>query len=100
MKFINRARNLYTVGLDAKKNNAHDDYVLCDVRHMPVKDKSFDVVLCIEVLEHLEREEGINLIRAMEKVARRQVILTTPVSEYEQHAYDDNPYQEHSMCGA
>jgi ubiquinone/menaquinone biosynthesis C-methylase UbiE len=103
MKFINRARNFYTVGLDifkpylikAKKNNTHDDYVLCDVRYMPVRDKSFDVVLCIEVLEHLNKEEGINLLRAMEKVARRQVILTTPVSRYEQHAYDNNPYQEH-----
>jgi len=103
MKFINRARNFYTVGLDifkpylikAKKNNVHDDYVLCDVRYMPVRDKSFDVVLCIEVLEHLKREEGVNLIRAMERVACRQVILTTPVSRYEQHAYDDNPYQEH-----
>lgn len=31
----------------------------------------------------------------MERLARKQVIITTPVSKYEQHAYDNNPYQEH-----
>jgi ubiquinone/menaquinone biosynthesis C-methylase UbiE len=103
MKFINSARNFYAGGLEifkpylreAKKNDTHDDYVLCDVRYMPVRIKSFDIVLCIEMLEHLNKEEGTNLMRAMEKVGRRQVILTTLVSKYEQHAYDNNPYQEH-----
>jgi SAM-dependent methyltransferase len=103
MKFINRARNFYAVGLEifkpylleAKNDRTHDDYVLCDVRYIPIRERAVDVVLCIEVLEHLNREEGINLIRAMEKVACRQVVLTTPVGRYEQHAYDNNPYQEH-----
>lgn len=103
MKFINRSKKFYMVSLDifkpylieAKRNGTHSDYILCDVRMMPVREKTFDVVLCVEVLEHLRREDGVKLIKSMEKVARKQVILTTPVNKYVQHAYDDNPWQEH-----
>lgn len=31
----------------------------------------------------------------LERVARRQVLLSTPVGKYEQHPFDGNPYQEH-----
>jgi SAM-dependent methyltransferase len=103
MKFINRNGSFYTVGLDifrpylleAKRSRSHQDYILCDVGIMPIKERAFDVVLCIEVLEHLRREDGVKLIKSMEKVARKQVIMTTPVNRYKQKAYDGNPYQEH-----
>ena len=65
----------------AKKKETHDEYILCDVRHLPFKKKSFDIVLCLEAIEHLRKEEGVKLLPSLEEIARRQVLLSTPVGE-------------------
>lgn len=102
-RIIKRHRNIFTVGADiffpylisGKERQIHDEYVLCDVRKLPFKENSFDVVLCKEVIEHLEKAEGEEVIREMEQIARRQVIITTPVGIWVQPEYDSNPFQEH-----
>ncbi len=38
----------------SKRQGTHDEYVLCEARHLPFKKKSFDIVLCLETIEHLE----------------------------------------------
>jgi hypothetical protein len=55
----------------------------------------FDVVLCLDVLEHLPKTDGFRLLSEMERIAQRQVIISTPLGHYEQHGIDDNPYQVH-----
>ncbi|MEM2293049.1 MAG: class I SAM-dependent methyltransferase [Nitrososphaeria archaeon] len=103
MKFLNREHRFYTVGLDiykpylvkAKKDGTHDDYVLCDIRYAPVKEKSFDVILDIEVIEHLDKTDGAKLLRNIERLARRQIIISTHVHKCEQGVCDNNPYQKH-----
>lgn len=105
MKFINRHKRFYTVGVDifqpyieeCKKEGTHNEYVLCDVQNLPFQRKSFDIVLCMEVLEHLEREVGQKLLEAMEEIACKQVIISTPVGTYKQFSYDENPHQEHKI---
>jgi len=105
IKFINRNGQFFTVGVDAfepylrecQRYRTHDGYVLCDIRRLPFRRKSFDVILCLEVLEHLGKEEGKKLIDTMEEIASKQVIISTPLGEYEQHTYDGNPYQEHRV---
>jgi SAM-dependent methyltransferase len=103
MKFINRRRQFHTVGLDifepyikqCRFEGIHDDYLLCDARNMKIEEKSFDVVLCLEMLEHLEECEGMKLLKDMEEIARKQVVISTPVGVYNQKAHDNNPHQEH-----
>lgn len=104
MPFINKQKRSYTVGMDifepyltyAKKQLTHDDYVLCDIHRLPVKRKSFDIVMCLEVLEHLEKEEGRRLLEEMEAIAKRQVIISLPVGRFPQYPeVGDDPYQEH-----
>lgn len=93
----------YVVGVDifrpylieAKRNKTHNEYVLCDVRKLPFKQKSFDTVLCMEVIKHLEKEEAMKLIEEMEKIARKKVIITTPVGFWVDYGRDENPYQIH-----
>lgn len=106
MRFINRRKRFYSVGADtfrpdldqAKKARAHDDYILCDIRRLPLRSKSFDVVLSLEVLEHLEREEGKALLKSMEEIGRRQVIISTPRGEFRHCTADGNPQQEHKSA--
>ena len=106
IRFINRHGQFFTVGADAfesylrecQKGGTHDGYVLCDIRRLPFRGKSFDIILCLEVLEHLEKEEGKQLINTMEEIASKQIIISTPLGEYEQHTYDGNPYQEHRIA--
>lgn len=65
----------------SRREGTHDEYVLCDARHLPFKEKSFDIVLCLELIEHLPKEEGLKLASGLEEIARKQVILSTPVGE-------------------
>lgn len=102
-RFINRKGRYFAVGLDAfepylrqcQKDKIHNAYIQGDVRQLPFADNSFDLVICLEVLEHLEREDGEKLLKELERVAKRQVILSTPVGKYKQGVFDGNPHQEH-----
>ena len=93
----------YTIGVDGhypylkscRLNNTHTDFVLADIRHLPLIPRSFDSVICLEVLEHLEKKDGYEFLQSLERIARQGVILALPIGHYGQHAFDGNPYQEH-----
>lgn len=65
----------------SKRKGIHNECVLCDARNLPFKKKSFDTVLCLEVIEHMPKEDGFKFLLSLEEIARRQVILSTPVGE-------------------
>jgi SAM-dependent methyltransferase len=87
MRFINRRRSLFSVGIDlfmpnikeCKKKEIHDEYVYCDARFLPFKRKSFDIALCLRVPEMLKKRDGLKLIKDIENIARKQVIVSTTV---------------------
>ena len=56
----------------------HSDYILGNAVNLPIKRKSFDTVLCSEVLEHLEKKKGWEMIKAVEEIACKQVIISMP----------------------
>lgn len=41
--------------------------------------KQFDIVIAIDLIEHLKKEDGIKLLKDMATIARRKVIVTTPI---------------------
>ena len=45
---------------------------------LPFRDRSFDYVLCIEVLEHLPPELRPRIVSEMCRVSRKMVIITHP----------------------
>lgn len=57
--------------------------------------RSFDCVLAVDLIEHLEKDEGWRLLDAMERVARRKVIVFTPNGFVPQGEIDGNPHQRH-----
>ena len=99
-KFI---QSFYSVGCDisfpslikAREKGYYDNLVRCDVRHLPFKPKSFDIVICVEVIEHLDVSDGIELLRQMEGIASRQIIIMTPWGYFPMKEREDNPYLSH-----
>ncbi len=80
---------------ESRKKAIHNQYVKADVREIEFKSKSFDAVLCSEVLEHLTKEDGYALIGKMEQWARKKIVITTPNGYLWQDGYHTNPLQEH-----
>lgn len=107
MSFINRHRDFCAVGVDifepclrqCQESNIYWALIRADVTKLPFKAKSFDIVLAMEVLEHLEKEDGRELLKAMEKIATKQVIVSTPVGTPVRRCKwepdGENPHQEH-----
>ena len=83
--------------LQSKKKKIHDRYVIGDIRDLTkyYKYKSFDGIIAIDVIEHFEKKEALVLLKQMEKIARKKIILLTPNGFVSQKHHDDNPYQKH-----
>lgn len=80
---------------ESKKKNIHNEYINADIRKIGFKTKSFDAVMALDVLEHLTKEEGLSLIRKMEKWSKKKIIISTPNGFIWQDGYDNNSLQEH-----
>ncbi len=78
-----------------KIKKIHSRYIRSDIRNLPMKDKSFDVVIGLQVLEHLQKKDAWKVLEKMEKIARKQVIVAMPVGKTYHPAVDDNKYQLH-----
>ena len=63
---------------ESKRKGIHSQYIKADIRKLEFQPKSFDAVIATEVLEHMGKQEGMELISKMEKWARKKVIITTP----------------------
>lgn len=95
----------YSVGFDAfkasieksKKRKIHNEYKQGDLRKIEnyFKKRSFDAVIALDVVEHLNKKDSLALIKKMGSVAKKRVIVLTPNGFYHQDAYDSNPYQIH-----
>ena len=65
--------------------------------------RSWDVVLLLDVLEHLRKDAALSALTLAEHVARKKVILFTPLGMVAQVGFNYagfgfNPWQEH-RCG-
>ena len=70
------------------------------VRYFPTK--SVDTVFLVDVIEHLDKEEGRRLLALTENLARRQLVIFTPLGFMPQHhngkdgwGLDGAEWQEH-----
>lgn len=80
---------------EARKYKTHTKLIQADVRQINFKPKSFDVVLASHILEHLPKKDALELLAKIEKIARKQVIVATPIGKYHQEDLDDNEMQRH-----
>jgi SAM-dependent methyltransferase len=103
MQLLRIVRDVEATGVDlfdeylkeAKKLNIYTKLVKADVTKLPFKDKSFDSVICLQVIEHLPTKKGLKLLQDLERIAKYQVIVTTPLGFCEHPHMDNNELQEH-----
>ena len=80
---------------ESKKKQLHSEYVSKKIRDLDFEENSFDAVIMLEVIEHLEEQEGLEVLKKLEKWARKKVIISTPNGFFPQKAVDNNPMQVH-----
>lgn len=93
----------YSLGIDAflpsiqecRKKKIYDKCIHKDVLKTSFKKNSFDCVLALDFIEHLEKKKALKLIKYMESVARKKVILFTPNGFLKQEAVEGSKWQEH-----
>lgn len=107
LRYISAINKKFTVGVDAykpvieqsKKKGIHDRYVLMNLSEIQRKfrDKSFDAVIALDVIEHFKKSDGEALRKGMERVAKKRVVISTPNGfiTSETNAVSDNPFQQH-----
>ena len=64
--------------LDAKDRAPDGDFVAADIRHLPFADRTFDIVVASQVIEHLETSGLEQVLNEFRRVARRSIIVDTP----------------------
>lgn len=96
--FISHGVDIHKPSISKSKNKKiHDEYTIGNIHKLSnyFKSKSFDAVIALDVIEHFPKNESKKLIKEMEKIAKKKVILLTPNGFYPQDGYDSNPYQMH-----
>lgn len=81
----------------AMEMKTHDKLVKGDVREMDslFGEGQFDACVSLDVIEHLTKEEGLKLLKSMERVARKRVIIFTPSGFLSQRHTERGDLQEH-----
>lgn len=93
----------YSVGVDvfkpyidsSKNKNIHTKYILGNINDINFESGSFDAVVLVEVLEHLTKEQGNELLRKAQGWAKRKIIIAMPNGFLPQTQMMDNPFQMH-----
>jgi len=78
-----------------KKHNFYDEIYKVDLRRLPLpfRTKEFELVACVEVIEHLTKTEGNKLLGELERIAEN-VIISTP-SYWHPNIKSENPFRWH-----
>ncbi len=104
MQMLKKVRpDLVATGVDlfddylkvAKQSGAYASVVKSNVNSLKFKPKSFDAVMCLQVVEHQTKKNALKLIADMEKIAKKQVIIATPLGYFDHPDMDGNVLQRH-----
>lgn len=93
----------YSVGVEpfepylkeAQKRDTHTEYLAKKIIELDFPQESFDAVVLIEVLEHLDEQSGLKILAKAEKWARKKVVISTPNGYFPMGPIDGNILQTH-----
>jgi len=79
-----------------RKYSPYNLVIKCDLsKSLPFKDKSVDIVFSSELIEHLEKQQSLVLLKEMERVGKGKIILTLPNGRWELGVRTPNVYEMH-----
>lgn len=89
----------YALGIDLDPRLQRNDVNVSIKRIEDIPDKSFDVVVCFDVIEHIDDDRAF--IRELFRVARSTVLVSTPnyAMSLNQHPYHVREYLPHEFRG-
>jgi SAM-dependent methyltransferase len=81
---------------EARQRGTHDEYHLADVKKVAdvFPNRRFDACVALDVIEHLEKDDGWRMLESMERLATRRVVIFTPNGFVPQKSKDGD-LQEH-----
>lgn len=93
----------FSVGVDyfppyireSRLKNIHKFYILADINKIEFQAGSFDAVLLLGLVEHLDKQEALRLLEKAAAFARKKIIIITPNGYLKQHQADGNELQAH-----
>lgn len=80
--------------LTIKKYNHYDELICCDIRKLPFKKDTIRTCIVFEVLEHLSKSSGRQLLKQLEIICKGKILIFTPIN-YPQEAIRDNSFEKH-----
>jgi len=101
---VQHLRFEYSVGVEgfpalldeARKNKTHTEFVFARAQDIGGRFTAgqFDCCVALDLIEHLMKEDGLKLIRDMERIAAKKVLVFTPSGFLSQRSHDGD-LQEH-----
>lgn len=83
--------------LIAKQKKVYNNFVVADVLSIDniFKENSFDAIVAFDLIEHLAKDKGYELVEKMKRITRKKIVIYTPNGFLQQPPTPDNPFQEH-----
>lgn len=79
----------------ALRSQTHTEMINARIEDVEFPDGSFDAVTLIEVIEHMEESEALEVMRRAQRWAKKKLIVTSPNGFVPQGAIDGNELQQH-----
>lgn len=92
----------YIIGVDIWRSHlerlcplkVYDELIQVEVPRIPLMKKSVDISLACEILEHLRKSVGRELMIELERLTKETIIFSSPLN-YPQEEIYSNPYERH-----
>lgn len=81
--------------LESRRKGIHNLYVRADIRDVEFAPGSFDAVLLLNVIEHMDRQSVFSLLSKAAVIARKKIIVISPNGFLNQGSADGNELQAH-----
>lgn len=81
----------------AKTNRTHDNFLHANVENLmdSLSGNKYDCVIAYDLIEHLSKVDGLNLIKNMEDSAIKKIIIYTPNGFLAQPSLESGDFQMH-----
>lgn len=80
----------------AKKNKTHTYFIRGDIKNLSrlLNNKRYDGIAALDVIEHMKKKDGYKLLKTLDKIARKKIVIVTP-NGFVRQIQKDNALQEH-----